>query len=78
MTAAPTLAPPRRLVKGPALLAELWPDAKDRPSLRTLSRWQDAREIPFVKLGGLIFFDPDQVRETIAARKTIYARKLPL
>jgi hypothetical protein len=64
----------KQLVGGKALLEILWPNPEDRPCLRWLKHQQAARRIPFIKLGALVWFDPDEVRAEIAARHTIKAR----
>jgi len=50
-----------QFVNGPKLLEILFPQPS-RPTLRWLRDQQKARRIPFVKIGRLVFFCPDQVR----------------
>jgi len=66
---------PHGLVKGPELLAMIWPDESSRPSIRTLERFRESRLIPFIKLGHGVWYDPDQVRAAIINKCTINARK---
>ncbi len=62
------------LVDGPRLLKALFPDEACRPSLRWLRDQQERKAFPFVKLGRLVFFDPDQVRRAIAEKMTVQPR----
>jgi hypothetical protein len=62
------------LVKARGLAISLCPDPDSRPSLRTIRRWQDMRLIPFLKIGGAVYFDPVQVRRALDARFTVRAR----
>jgi len=48
-----------------ACLAAVFPDESTRPSLRWLRRMQAKRLLPFYKIGGLVFFDPEEVRAAI-------------
>jgi hypothetical protein len=61
------------LVNAEGLLKELFPDQNSRPSLRWLRTQQKSRAVPFVKLGRLVMFDPAQVREAWARKKTVNA-----
>jgi hypothetical protein len=56
-----------RLVNAVRLL-ELLFDEQSRPSLRWLRAQQKARTIPFIKIGRMVFFDPQTVREALAKR----------
>jgi hypothetical protein len=62
------------LVGAETLLERLWPDQKDRPSLRTLRNWQKRRIIPYVRLGRLVYFHPDEVAQAIRERWTVRSR----
>ena len=62
------------LVGAETLLERLWPDEKDRPSLRTLRNWQKQRIVPYVRLGRLIYFNPEEVAEAIRQRWTVRSR----
>jgi hypothetical protein len=53
------------LVGAESLLVILWPNEKDRPSLRWLRDQQKARKIPFAKVGRLVWFDPPAVKASI-------------
>lgn len=55
-------------------LLEILFEEQSRPSLRWLRERQASRAIPFVRLGRLIFFDPEQVRAALASRCTIKSR----
>ena len=55
-------------VDGPRLLELLFPDQACRPSLRWLRHQQKARRLPFVRIGRLVFFDTEQVRNHIRAK----------
>jgi len=52
-------------------LLELLFDEASRPSLRWLREQQARRTIPFVRLGRLVFFDPNCVRDAMNSRFTI-------
>ena len=57
-----------QFLDGKELLKVLFPESC-RPSLRWLREQQKRRSIPFVKLGRLVFFDADQVREALQSRQ---------
>lgn len=59
-----------KLVDATRLLEILW-DEKSRPSLRWLRERQAERAIPYVKVGSLVWFDPDEVRQCLKERWTI-------
>jgi len=59
-------------VDGPKLLEELF-DPSCRPSLRWLREQQRRRTVPYVKLGHLVFFDVQQVRDALAKNFTVKA-----
>ena len=65
---------PSQLVDANGLLAALWPD-ESRPSLRWLRGQVAERKIPFVRMGRLVFFNVDQVREYVMG-KAILPRKI--
>lgn len=52
------------LVDAEGLLAALF-DEKSRPSLRWLEEQRGRRAIPFVKIGRLVRFDPEKVKQRI-------------
>jgi hypothetical protein len=58
-----------KLVNAKKLL-ELLFDEDSRPSLRTLRNWTAANAIPFVRLGHLVFFSPDKVREALQKKSS--------
>ncbi len=45
-----------------------------QPSLRTIRTWQKARLIPSIRIGGRVYFNPTEVFETIAKKRTLNAR----
>jgi len=51
-----------QFVDGPTLLKLLFPP-ECRPTKRWLHDQMDSKRIPFIKIGRLVFFDPEQVRE---------------
>src|SRR5580658_3913528 len=55
------------LVTGERLL-ELIFDEDSRPSVRWLHNQKKRRAIPFLKVGRLVKYDPDRVRETLIRR----------
>jgi len=65
---------PPKFVDGKRLLEVIFDDAS-RPSLRWLRGQQARRAIPFVRLGRLIFFNPEHVLESLNARSTIRSKK---
>jgi hypothetical protein len=62
------------LVSAETLLRKLWPDPRDRPSLRTLRNWQKERIIPSVRLGGRVYFNIEDVAQSIRQRWTVKAK----
>ncbi len=60
--------PPGQLVDAEKLLEILFP-AECRPTLRWLRERQKKREIPYVKLGRLVYFNPARVQEWLANRE---------
>jgi hypothetical protein len=58
------------LVSGERLL-ELIFDEDSRPSARWLHNQKKRRAIPFLKVGRLVRFDPDRVREALNQNFTI-------
>ncbi len=69
----PTKSEPVKLVKKAQLL-ELLFDEGSRPTERWLYNQVIARRIPFVKIGGTHFFDPVQVRASLARRNSSSAQ----
>ena len=53
------------LLQAPDLLVALWPQETSRPSLRWIRKMQSARALPFVKIGRLVYFEPDRVRAAL-------------
>jgi len=59
-----------KLVTAERLLEILFHE-ESRPSKRWLEEQRKRRAIPFVKLGRLIFYDPDKVMERIEKSHTV-------
>jgi hypothetical protein len=66
---ATCIKPVVQLVDAEKLLEILFP-ADCRPTLRWLRERQKKREIPFIKLGRLVYFDPVRVQESLAKQPT--------
>jgi hypothetical protein len=62
-----------KLVDAKGLLDALF-EADSRPSLRWLRQMQAQRKIPYIKLGHLVRFDVNEVREALAQRWTVRQR----
>ena len=56
---------PSGLVGALPLLEITFPDEKTRPSLRWLREMQAKRLIPFRKIGRLVYFSPEEVRQAL-------------
>jgi hypothetical protein len=65
-----------KLVIAEKLLEALW-EQDSRPSLRWLRTQQKNKAIPYIKLGRRVWFDPEQVRAALEAKRTVRARALP-
>jgi hypothetical protein len=59
-----------KLVQGEALLEALF-DEESRPRIRWLRSMQKKRIIPYFKIGHLVYFDVEKVREALARRNLI-------
>lgn len=62
--------PEAQLLDAAGLLKALFPETA-RPTIRWLRLRQKLREIPFVKIGHLVFFDPRKVRAALEETHTI-------
>ena len=62
-----------KLVNGQQLLEQLF-DPQCKPSMRWLRTQTKAKSIPFFRIGHLVFFDVDMVREALAARNLVRRR----
>jgi hypothetical protein len=71
-----TANPPGQLVDAEKLLEILCP-ADCRPTLRWLRERQKKKEIPYVKLGRLVFFNPSQVQESLTKQPSTIRFCLP-
>jgi hypothetical protein len=55
------MAKTNKLLNAPELLEQLW-NPRSRPSLRWLRYMTKRKVIPCVRLGRLVFYDPEAVR----------------
>ena len=62
-----------KLVDANGLLEALF-EANSRPSVRWVRQMQAQRVIPYLKLGHLVRFDVEAVREALAERNTVKRR----
>jgi hypothetical protein len=63
-----------KLVDGVRLLEIIF--AEDtRPSLRWLREQQARRTIPFIKIGGLVRFEPEKVRAALGTKWTVQQKE---
>ena len=63
-----------RLVTASKLLELIWPDEDCRPCIRSVRSWTASRIIPHVRIGHLVFYDPEAVWTTLEKR-TVKLRK---
>jgi hypothetical protein len=68
-SASDTTVMPGQLVSGDDLLRVLFPKTS-RPTLRWLRDMQNQRRVPFCKIGRLVFFYPDKVRDALNSQRT--------
>jgi hypothetical protein len=64
-----------KLLRAADCLAELFPEATSRPSLRSFKSWQAKGFFPFHKIGRSVFFDPEQVRAALDRRFQVNANR---
>lgn len=62
-----------RLVNAQTLLEELF-EPNSRPSVRWVRQMQAQRRIPFIKIGHLVRFDLNAVREALQKNCTVNSR----
>lgn len=63
------------LVGAETLLESLFPNERDRPTLRWLAQMRKRRLIPFRKIGGrIIFYDVAEVRAALDRNFTVVSR----
>jgi hypothetical protein len=62
------------LVDSAGLLEALFPNPEARPSMRWLKERTKRREISFLKLGRLVYFDVESVKRELLARHSITGR----
>lgn len=63
----------QELVDAETCVQIVWPRPECRPSVRWFRQRQKNREIPFVKIGHLVFFNPAQVRAALFEKHTVQA-----
>lgn len=63
----------RGLVNGDTLLKELF-NQESRPSGRWLSLRIKDRSIPYKKIGRMVFYDVDEVRDVLERKNSVHAR----
>jgi len=51
----------------------IFPKGKE-PSTRTIRNWTKLRLIPYLKVGGLVYFDPEEVSAHIRSKLKVPAR----
>lgn len=54
------------LVDIEGLKTAVWGDPNVAPSSRTITRLRKKNQIPYVKVGGLIYFSPDEVLRALS------------
>lgn len=59
-----------KLVDANALLDAIF-SRESRPSMRWIREQTRNKAIPYIRVGRLVFFDPDQVREALAKNNTV-------
>ena len=64
-----------KLVGEAAMVQAIWPDKKTRPSHRTLINWRNSGMIPFVRMGGRVFYHVPDVRQAIGDKWTVNAKR---
>lgn len=72
-TTEPTQIPKSQFVDAEELLKLLFPP-ESRPTIRWLRERQKRRDIPFIKMGRLVFFIPSQVQEALVKKQTAIRR----
>lgn len=53
------------------LLELIWPDEKARPSVKWLHHQRANRQIPYIRVGRLIFYDPVRVKASLLSKREI-------
>lgn len=61
-----------KLLTNRQLLDALFPE-DCKPTVRTLSRWQKKRIVPYFKIGNRVYFDLDAVRDKLSRKNLIRA-----
>jgi hypothetical protein len=62
------------LVDTAGMIREVWKDPDTAPSPRSIARARKEGKLPYIRLGGLIYFDPEAVKRAIAERMTVQQR----
>ncbi len=63
----------KQLVGIKTVLQMVFPDEETRPGTRTFLDWRSKRYFPYHKIGGRVFYDPEQVRRALDKRFEIKA-----
>ena len=71
------LPPLTHLVAAPALLEQVWPDQRSRPSLRWLREQQRIRAVPTTRVGRRALFCPTHVLAFAGNKLTVTPQKTP-
>ena len=50
----------QRLVRYNQIIPAMFPDPKDQPSLRTFKTWVKRGYVPHVKVGRIMYFNPEE------------------
>jgi hypothetical protein len=58
-----------QLINAEELRKTMW-KAKCRPSMRALREWERKGMIPSVRIGRLVYFNPEEVRRAFVERRT--------
>jgi hypothetical protein len=45
------------------------------PSLRTIREWQARRAVPFIRIGGKVYFDPERVLDHLRRHNQVTPRE---
>jgi hypothetical protein len=62
------------LVDTAGMIREVWKDPATAPSKRSIARARKDGKLPYIRLGGLIYFDPEAVKRAITERMTVPQR----
>jgi hypothetical protein len=62
---------PIGLLDAPRLLETVWTNPECRPTVRWLREQQKLKTIPFIRVGRLVWFSPDDVVAALRNRHTV-------